>query len=403
MLSLNKSNLFILTISICCTYWSSVATQECQLDLQEDIPNQNQPIFLDKNNQLVIPVLSQGHGVLIFKQGDEITIACTGNRNGAIDFEDESNVKGQCSRGGLQVDGKQVTAEEFTCDQLSDSYIQGTGTKCGNGSKTGEIFDIGFKITAGFVKMFSVCHDVKSANTLYAQHNVYNSIGGAQQESRRPQFRVGDKTMFKGLPPKKAYNQERNQKIVFETALGSKAEADKFINKSSFLARGHLAPDADFLFAAWQFATYYYANVCPQFQSINAGNWLKFEVAVRNLAKTMNKTLSITTGTYGILTMKDKPIYLDPRNQGIPVPETFFKIVFESESSRGIGLVCTNNPFLEKAPKLICKQDICAANKWPVMQDDFKKGYCYCCDVQELSSTVGFLPQIKTKAVLPFK
>uniref|UniRef100_A0A8D8V9W2 Uncharacterized protein n=1 Tax=Cacopsylla melanoneura TaxID=428564 RepID=A0A8D8V9W2_9HEMI len=402
-MSLNKSNFFTFSIYICLfTYWNPITAQECRLDLQKDIPNQNQPIFLNKNNQLAIPVFNQGHGVLTFKKGDEVTIACTGNRNGAKDFEDESSLKGQCSNNGLQVDGNIVTPEDFTCDQLSDSYIQGTGTKCGNGSKAGEIFDIGFKVISGFVKLFSVCHDVKAATTLYAQHNVYNSIGGAQQESKRPQFRVGDKTMFKGLPPKKAYNQN-NQKSVFETALGSKTEADQIINKSSFLARGHLAPDGDFLFAAWQYATYYYANVCPQFQSINAGNWLRFESAVRDLAKTMDKTLSVTTGTYGILTMKDKPIYLDPRNQGIPVPETFFKIVIEPESSRGIGLVCSNNPSLQQAPKLLCKQDICAANKWPVMQDDFRKGYCYCCDVQELSSTVAFLPQMKTKSVLPFK
>lgn len=56
------------------------------------------------------------------------------------------------------------------------------------------------------------------------------------------------------------------------------------INKGSFLSRGHLAPDADFLFAAWQYATYYYSNVNPQFQTINAGSWLQFEKAVRDLA-----------------------------------------------------------------------------------------------------------------------
>lgn len=42
---------------------------------------------------------------------------------------------------------------------------------------------------------------------------------------------------------------------------------------SRFLARGHLAPDADYPLLGEQDATYYYSNVVPQWQSINNANW----------------------------------------------------------------------------------------------------------------------------------
>ncbi|KAI5755421.1 hypothetical protein M8J77_016648 [Diaphorina citri] len=392
---------FFILVSIYC---GSVLAQECHLDLKEDIGNMNQPIFL-KNKELAIPDVNKSGGdtgVLTFKQSDTFTLACPGKNNAFVDFAAKETVQAQCKRNDdIVVDGETVSGDDLTCQDLSQSWIQGTGTTCGGNGTKGEIFDIGFQINSGLVKLFSVCHDIAAARTLYAQHKVYKSIKGAQQESKRPNFKVGDNKTFKGLPPNKAYNLKQ-QISVFETILGSRAEAEKMINKGSFLSRGHLAPDADFLFAAWQYATYYYSNVNPQFQTINAGSWLQFEKAVRDLAGKLEKTLDVTTGTHGILKVKDKPVYLDPRNQGIAVPEEFFKIVIEPISSRGIALVCSNNPFLDKAPQLLCKQDICGANKWPVLKDNFKKGYCYCCDVQEFARNVGFLPTFKTSSVLQF-
>lgn len=76
---------------------------------------------------------------------------------------------------------------------------------------------------------------------------------------------------------------QSGQKKAFNTILGS-GGADKYISTSSFLSRGHLAPDADFIYNAGQLATYYHVNVAPQWQVFNAGNWLAVETAVRDLA-----------------------------------------------------------------------------------------------------------------------
>lgn len=54
-------------------------------------------------------------------------------------------------------------------------------------------------------------------------------------------------------------------------------------NGDKFLSRGHLAPDGDFIFGSWQFATYFYINAAPQWQIVNGKNWLTVEKLVRKL------------------------------------------------------------------------------------------------------------------------
>ena len=54
---------------------------------------------------------------------------------------------------------------------------------------------------------------------------------------------------------------------------------------ANWFARGHLSPDAAFVYQREQDGTYYYINVAPQFQSFNANNWKFLEKGVRDLAK----------------------------------------------------------------------------------------------------------------------
>lgn len=51
-----------------------------------------------------------------------------------------------------------------------------------------------------------------------------------------------------------------------------------------YMAKGHLAPDAAFIYDAEQDATYYFANVAPQYQPFNNGNWKAMEGAIRDYA-----------------------------------------------------------------------------------------------------------------------
>ena len=56
-------------------------------------------------------------------------------------------------------------------------------------------------------------------------------------------------------------------------------------NKINYLARGHLAPDAAFIYQIEADATYFYINVAPQYQSFNNQNWRTIETATREIAK----------------------------------------------------------------------------------------------------------------------
>jgi hypothetical protein len=49
-----------------------------------------------------------------------------------------------------------------------------------------------------------------------------------------------------------------------------------------YFAQGHLAPDAAFVYDAFQDSTYFFINVAPQWQSFNNGNWKALEGATRD-------------------------------------------------------------------------------------------------------------------------
>jgi len=59
----------------------------------------------------------------------------------------------------------------------------------------------------------------------------------------------------------------------------------------SGLVRGHLSPDGDHLWAPHQWATYFYANVAPQWETINGGHWKVVENLARKLAGQVSTNL----------------------------------------------------------------------------------------------------------------
>ena len=65
----------------------------------------------------------------------------------------------------------------------------------------------------------------------------------------------------------RAYYKKTQLKTV-EAILGMKtALIEKGRRGTRYFAKGHLAPDADFIYDVQQDATYYFVNAAPQFQT----------------------------------------------------------------------------------------------------------------------------------------
>lgn len=110
------------------------------------------------------------------------------------------------------------------------------------------------------------------------------------------------------------------------------------------------------------------------------------------------------TGTFGVLELEDsnnnvKQIYLEPNKELMPVPLLFWKILSDTTESTCIVFVVHNNPFLDQAPSLICK-NICATNGWPNDMVALAKGFTYCCSYSDFKKVVSSVPQIECKGLL---
>lgn len=210
----------------------------------------------------------------------------------------------------------------------------------------------------------------------------------AIRESQRVEFKGN------GVPKRAKAEQnfrKQSQLSHFRKLLGRN---QAYFTNKTFLARGHLAPDADFIFSSSQFATYFYANVCPQFQSINGGNWARIEATSRRLAEQEATNVNIYTGTYGQLELPSVsgdlvPLYMSSTDQ-IEVPKYLWKIVQNPRTHAAIVFITLNNPHASRREHQPLCPDVCA--EAGIIDNSFhtvKKGLSYCCTYESFSRIVS--------------
>jgi DNA/RNA endonuclease G (NUC1) len=282
------------------------------------------------------------------------------NANNLFVLDNKTSLTAICVSGNsFDINNKKYSVSEFNeCYNQISGNVLNTNLKCSNGS--GSLINIGFQLNdgRGFVNLIDVCYDKRKGSAIYTKHILQgNAIKNAMKSSVRPStFKTAE------VPPNieasKSFtkaNQFKRFQQVFDHDT-----AQEFLNKT-YLARGHLSPDGDFIFVSWQFSTYYYINVVPQWQSINNANWKHVESAIRSKADKLKTDCMIYTGGFDVLKLNNKKISLEP--DGLEVPKWSWKIVKITSDNTGIAFLTLNNPFATSKPKDLC-QDICNDSGW---------------------------------------
>lgn len=191
------------------------------------------------------------------------------------------------------------------------------------------------------------------------------------------------------------YYTTKNQMEIFADYFGPD---QTYIDKKNYLARGHLSPDADFMFGYDQYSTYYFANVAPQYQPVNGGNWMTVEKYARNLAAAYGDNIESYNGYMGMVEFPSTKrstikIYLDP-NQEISIPKYYFKVLWHKTSDAAIVFVSVNNPFTPNGKADEFCKNVCAKAKLDnkSFMDD-TKGHTFCCTLDEFKQNYDGLPE----------
>lgn len=378
----------------------------CSLTIQTDLPGRHDPLLLVKNSQgvgLIYPTSVNRFGKIILQANEKLLVACPGkeNQNNEVIVNREEVAVGTCNnKNELQVENTAISPEVLKCKYPINSELSITNQKCAN--QKGTLIQLGYTVGNHWFRIIDVCHNTQLSSTYYSTHSLYgSSLQGAIISSDRIPMKVGTNMLYKDFSPDSAYSK-KNVKLLLNAELGN-GEGDKYYAKT-FISRGHLSPDGDFIFAHEQLLTYFYVNMAPQWQSINGGYWARVEKNVRKLAIKLNTTLTVTTGTNGIMKLPDKhgklhKVYLEPTMSRLPVPDLYWKSVVNEDDKSCIVIISTNNPFIESAPKSICK-DITKTSGWPVLKSSLSKGYVYYCDYNEFQEAVPDVPDYDCQSVL---
>lgn len=349
-------------------------------------------------------------GTLSFKSKQEVDINCPGGRISISDTaQSESQAIATCGTGNkFKLLGKNVPLSEVKCTKYPKHEARSSGQKCA-GTELKEIL-IGFPVSKEeFLPQITVCFDPVEQNAVLSTYTLSYAIGGYQVNYPRPDFIEGG---FYDLPEKvnTLYSRDYQRKVIND-AVGLPEDDYTYVHKTDdyYLARGHLTAKTDFIYGSQQRLTFYYVNVAPQWQTLNAGNWNTMEQNVRDFAFDRGLDLTVHTGTHGLSTLPSEAsndpvdvfLYYDENQNALPVPALFWKVVYDPESQQGIALVGVNNPHEKNIEDFVVCEDVCDQVDWLTWKrEDVKQGYGYCCEVDDFRKTVDYLPEFEVSGLL---
>ena len=345
-------------------------------------------------------------GILELEIGQEIELVCTKGFSSPVVAETSINVK--CAADNkFTVNGIAYLFNEFYCKAYPVSIPRKTGNSCYNGAAE---IEIGFDLTTRFIRTILVCHDLVKEETHYVKYVLTPANDGFQTGFPRPVFITGG---FFGGKNVDALYSRATQRETIAGLIGSYELAQKYVEATSdiFLASGHLAAKADFIYGNEQRATFFFLNTCPQWQRFNAINWVAVEDGSRILASARNINLDVYTGSFGVMGLKDTSdkfvdihLYVNGNIRQIPVPKLYYKLLHDKANDSGVVLIGINNPHatLEEIKKdyIVCTDvsDKITYIKW--YKDDIQKGFSYACEINDFLKNVPHISQLNVKNLL---
>nr|QJD55726.1 DNA/RNA non-specific endonuclease [Tribolium castaneum] len=345
---------------------------------------------------------------VLVKSGETIIISCPGGEITVGSTSFNSTVSATCvSNSDFSVGSATINFNQIVCSWNPFHTARYTGKSC---EKQGKEIEVGFVINENFAREITICFDNANLNTLYSSYEITKSMGHHESGVSRPFFIEDD---FYNLDVKvNSLYVRGGQRTTINSLLGLPADSTKYIQDGNdfYLARGHFAAKADFVYAPQQTATFHYVNVAPQWQSFNGYNWNQVESDVRDYAEKNGIDLKMYTGTYGVTTLpheetgEETPLYLYIGSngiQGIAVPELYWKVAYNPETQLGVALLGINNPYQKDINKSIICEDVSAKINWLHWNaSDTKAGYSYACEVDAFRKRVTYLPDFVVKGLL---
>jgi len=412
----------------------AIVAGQCQVNL--DKVNGNYPPLLLQNSKFIFPTEKiEEERVLNFKEGDSLELFCHGGSDAkqasiyvkrTDRTKKDSKVSLNCKSGEFLVSGsdEKIAVEKASCNQKQEPRLDRTQEQCspvGSDGRTDKLetlqkVSIGWKIEDTFIEQIGLCIDESNYGTIWTNHTVRGaSIALRDIDPKRPSFRADTSaytrknqrffTWSTSTKLNKLYSK-RAQKSTVTALLGgvTSIEDEPIIETSSsgtdYFAKGHLSPDAAFVYNVLQDATYYFINVAPQFQSFNNGNWKALEGGVRDLGAKLGRDLVVTTGTHEVLEYPDKnnnptDIFLARIESFVPAPKYYWKVVQDPETKTGAAFIGLNDPHTNVAPVELCKNRCSEMNSWVDWGiNNLDSGYMYCCSVEDAAKAIKAIPDM---------
>ncbi|XP_049878834.1 uncharacterized protein LOC126375791 [Pectinophora gossypiella] len=367
------------------------------------------PVIL-KDGRLLEP--TDNFGNIEIDYGDTITLSCEG-----AGFISHPNIRSDKTTATITCDGGETFKNDewlslpaqftlFKCSFPPNYISRRTDRTCFDGNR---IYEVGYRIENIFYPAYESCFNELGFNAIYSKYTQKPYNAHYQTKVERPFF--VDNNVY-GIIPVNTLFSTRGQKAAVAQLVGPLI--DKYMTQNQFLSRGHLAAKTDFVLAFGERATFHYVNCAPQWHGFNSGNWNTLEIDLRNHIHLAGYDTIIYTGTFGVSTLLNQfdrrvEIYLytdENNNPVIPVPEYFYKVVYEPATQRGTAFVGINNPYYTEAEarELFFCEDVCRRpGQYPWLTwhpDNSHDGYTFCCTISDFRQTVPHLPKFKVTGLL---